>query len=467
MQALARLMTWLLKKLTFGVLLLVAGVACFGLWIFVRDNVDLDLRRSELLRALAGEARKIEAAVADVEARMAQLRTEVAAQERRAVDASRVAREVEVQSSGFGRITLSSEQLAENNARLERMRRMEADSRKRIIELEDLLTRAQWEKDGLQIALGRVALRRDEVAAEVSKVEHYAREAWNRYGRHVVAVVLVYFLGPPLWRLTAFFVVAPFISGRRPARFGSPEAAPPKVETSRAALEVELAPGEVLWIKEKFLQASDEALQKRTRTVLDWRIPFTCAATGLTELIEMRNTSAGEALRATFSSQQDLFVELAVVSVPEGSGMVVRPRFVAGLIGDGRARIRRHWRLFAVQACATGQFRHFEFVGPCRLLLAGGRGVRAEALQRAEGGRLPARRANREATIGFTPGLAYRPVRAETFWAYLRGMNPLFDDLFEGEGVFLCQETSAPDPRRAQTGGGGRFWDGLLRVFGV
>jgi len=77
------------------------------------------------------------------------------------------------------------------------------------------------------------------------------------------------------------------------------------------------------------------------------------------------------------------------------------------------------------------------------------------------------RRTNQDATIGFTPNLDYKPVRAETFWGYYRGMNPLFDDLFSGEGVFLCQEITTE-------GGAGatrKFWsglrDGVLRVFGL
>jgi len=58
-------------------------------------------------------------------------------------------------------------------------------------------------------------------------------------------------------------------------------------------------------------------------------------------------------------------------------------------------------------------------------------------------------------------------VRAETFWSYYRGMNPLFDDLFAGRGVFVLQET-------ATAGAGaraGRFWatvwNGVLKVFGL
>ena len=100
-------------------------------------------------------------------------------------------------------------------------------------------------------------------------------------------------------------------------------------------------------------------------------------------------------------------------------------------------------------------------------MVAGSRGVRAERLADREGETAPARRTNQDATIGFTPNLEYRPVRAETFWSYYRGMNPLFDDLFSGRGVFVLQETA--------TGGGaataGRFWSsvwsGVLKVFGL
>jgi hypothetical protein len=67
-----------------------------------------------------------------------------------------------------------------------------------------------------------------------------------------------------------------------------------------------------------------------------------------------------------------------------------------------------------------------------------GRSVLAERAGQAA----PARRTNQDATIGFTPNLDYRPVSAETFWSYYRGMNPLFDDLFAGRGLFLVQETA-------------------------
>jgi hypothetical protein len=222
-------------------------------------------------------------------------------------------------------------------------------------------------------------------------------------------------------------------------------------------------------VKEKFLQASDEGLGKQTRFVLDWSIPFTSAAAGLVELVEMRHAREAGEYRITLSNGTDPHIEIAEVNVPAGSSLVLRPSFLAGVLqreGE-RLRIRRHWRIFRWQSWVSGQFRFFEFIGPCRLFVAGSRGVRAESLAAREGVPSPARRTNQDATIGFTPNLAYRPVRAETFWSYYRGMNPLFDDLFAGRGLFVLQET-ATEGHAAKAG---RFWssvwNGVLKVFGL
>jgi hypothetical protein len=468
MGTLLRFVSWLLKKVTFGVLLAVLGLASAGLWVFLRDRVDFDLRRSDLVRALTGETARLRAALADVEARMAELRHQITAQEQRAQQADKVAGDLLDLNSGLNRMTADSAQVRENDTRIVAMRQMAEDARREAAALKEKLTRTQWEKDGLEIALGRVEQQRLQVEAEKSKVVHYAREAWERYGRHVLLVVAIYFLGPPLWRIFAYTVIAPGLSRRPPVRLGS-AAALPEVRTSRAALAMTLAPGETLWVKEKYLQASDEGLAKRTRWLLDWRMPLACVATGLVELIEMRHRGESGDQAVTFSSQDNPHLELALVTLPAGSGLILRPRFIAGVIAPagGRLGLRRHWRIFTLQSWVTGQFRYFEFVGPCSLLLAGSRGVRAEILAAAAGAPEPARRVNRDALIGFTPGLGYRPVRAETFWAYLRGRNPLFDDRFEGAGVFLSQENTARDPSEKEPGLGARLWEAWLKCFGL
>lgn len=465
MGAVAKFLAWILRKVTFSILLVLLGLTGFGLWLFLRENVALEMKQQALLRELTGKNQQLRAALANIEARMSGLRTEIPVEENRAREAARIAAQL-ADLNG----SVSDEQRRENERRIAALRETESVARQKAAELQQMLMRTQWEKDGLEIALSHAAAELNHVEAKKSQVLVYAREAWGRYGDYVVIAVIVYFLSPPVLRLIAYFIVAPLISRRAPVRLGRVAEKQPQVVTSGASVDVELEPGDTLWVKENFLQASDEGLLKNTRFLLDWRIPLTCFAAGLKELVEISNAAPEAKLRATFSCQDDAHVELAVVTIPAGSSLVLRPTMLAGLIGPlgrRRAAIRRHWRLFSLQSWATGTFRYFEFVGPCTLLVAGSRGVRAEVLEERAGLDVAARRANQDATLGFTPGLAWRPVRAETFWAYFRGANPLFDDCFEGTGVFLCQQTSArgeaAEARRRMAG----FWGGLLRVFGL
>lgn len=475
MTFLARFLSWGVQKLTFGFVLAVAGLGGFGLWLYVRDHVDFEQLRQDTIRQLTGETGRIREALRDVEVRIDGMQADLTRQQGRAKEAARLRSDLEAENSGLSRLATSREQVRTNDERIVRLREVEAAANAEAAKLTELIQRAGWERDGLRVALGKTEVLLKKTEEERSQIMHYARRAWERYGRYVLGAVVVYFVGPPLWRVTAFFLLAPFISARHAVQIGpaasrEPAELPQLRAGGGASVDILLEPGDVLWVKETFLQASDEGLLKRTRWLLDWRMPFTCLAAGLRELVEMRNAAPEVKLRATFSSQADAHAELAVVAVPAGASLVLRPSYLAGMLGPlGRraAVIRKHWRILSLQSWATGQFRYFEFVGPCTLLLAGSRGVRAEVLEAQPGMPVPGRRANQDATIGFTPGLAYRPVRAETFWAYFRGQNPLFDDLFEGRGVFLCQQTSAKGEAAEQRRALQTFGSALGRIFGL
>ena len=47
-----------------------------------------------------------------------------------------------------------------------------------------------------------------------------------------------------------------------------------------------------------------------------------------------------------------------------------------------------------------------------------------------------------DSIAGFDTRLDYSVRRNETFWHYLRGREPLFDDCFEGEGQYLVSLAS-------------------------
>ena len=466
---LLKLASWLMQKLAAAALIILIALAGYGLWLFLQEEGVFEERRvDQLQRAIAERDRLLDAQTI-IEKRIAEARALIEKQKDNAQRADRIIATLRDLESWWERWFGNREQQAGNVERLHKMEKFKSDTAAKVIELQRLVTQAVTDKDGVEQALRRTNNEVANLEASRSRARHYIVRAWEKTKWWLVIALASYFLGPTFWSLTMYFVIAPLMSRGRPIRLGPDPPVLPEVGESRVSVDAVLHPGEVLRIKEKFLQASDEGIGKRTRFVLDWQIPFTSVACGLIELVEMRNAGKEGDYHVTLSNGEDPHIELAQVSVPAGSSIVLRPSFLAGVLQrDGeRLEIRRHWRIFRWQAWVGGQFRFFEFVGPCRLIVSGSRGVRAERLVDRAPLSSPARRTNQDATIGFTPNLEYRPVRAETFWSYYRGMNPLFDDVFAGRGMFVLQETAT----EGSAAKAGRFWsgvwNGVLKVFGM
>ena len=469
MGILLNFMRWLLGKTAAAGLILALGLGTGGLWLFLKDNVNFEDWRRDVMRTLTGERAHIQSAFEEVTQRLERIKTEIAAERTKADQAGKIIEQLKALESTWDRLVGNSEQQRANAEQRTKMVAFRAAALARVETLQKDYTRTTWERDGLAVALGKKDAELKAAEAKKSKVQHYLEDAWQRSSTWVYLVLALYFFGPTVGKLILYFGVAPLIAGGRAVRLTPELAELPEVATSRVSAEIALQPGERLWVKSRFLQASDEGVERTTKLLLDWRIPFTCVATGLIELLEIKARLGRGEQRVTLSNQANPQSELALLTLPPGAAIVLRPSFLAGVIvpADGKLQLRRRWQLWRWQAWVTLQFRFFEFVGPCRLIVAGSRGVRAERLAERAGNALPARRANQDATVGFTPNLDYRPVRAETFWSYYRGVNPLFDDLFAGRGIFLCQEISAEgDASRAR-----HFWSGLwaalLKIFGL
>jgi hypothetical protein len=488
---------WVVEKFAVGALIVLLAVAGCSAWLYLRNSLNFEAWRQDMMRSINGERSRYQTALAGVQQELAQTATEITRQQDQLRLADRIIGELKDLQSTWDRVFGDREQQAKLATRLADVTARRKEIQAKLDQLQEQYTHKTWERDGLQVAISKVDLRVQAVERQesklVTKAKYYASQTLNYRVGHgrlslpvkgwLVVVLGLYFLGPTAGKVTMFFVIAPFVIRGRPVRLADTTPALPEVGESRVALDVALAPGERLWIREKFLQASDEGLRRKTRYVLDWRIPFTCLAAGLVELIEMANVgapapvlagAAGEdertgEQRLTLSNQADPHSELAVVTLADGASLVVRPSFLAGVVttAGARLRIRRRWQLLRWQAWVTLQFRFFEFVGPCRLILAGSRGIRAENLSLREGPALPARRTNQDATVGFTPNLDYRPVRAETFWSYYRGMNPLFDDLFAGRGIFICQQVATEGDAKQARKFWSAVWTGVMKLFGL
>ena len=292
-----------------------------------------------------------------------------------------------------------------------------------------------------------------------SEMVRYIDNSWSVIKIYLPIALSVVIAGPIVLKLIAFYVFAPIFHWVKPIRFCDKQLPVPLILDRGVSVSLKVKEGEQAWIKESFLQASDESLARKTRFVLNWQIPITCFAAGLIELVEFASEKTSMNGVITASTQEKPDMELSMVEIPENGSVILRPSHLVGLIGSGTVpvSIRRRWSLGRAQSWMTFQFRYFEFLGPCRILISGIRGVRSERILSTEG---KGRRANQDSTIGFTPDLEFGAARAEAFWAYFRGFNPLFDDVFRGEGTFFCQEIS-----KGELSGRVRLWVGLRDAF--
>lgn len=466
MGMLARIGRWLLKKFSGVVLILFLGVGGLALWLYLGDSLAFADRKAEMIALFNGERAKIVEARDESLRRLAALEQSKTKETARMQTAARAAATFEELESSWDRLFGDREQQRSYRERREKMLALKKEAAAKLEELERELRLEGYTRDGLELALGKLDKRIEEVRKSESKVVHYVVGAWRKCRWYVLAAVAGWVLGPLASRALAFYCFAPRIGRGRPIRFAEGPLEMPSVSESSVALDLTLSPGESLCVKERFLQASDESLTKRTRWLFDWRVPFSSLSCGLTEMIELVSEKPGVTPRVTLSMAGDPLTELCVVTLGNGSSLILRPRHIAGvLLPEGtRLGIRRRWVFNRWQSWITFQFRFFEFRGPVRIVLHGLRGIRVEDLRGR--GADAARRANSSAIIAFTPDLDYRPARAETFWAYYRGQNSLFDDVFSGQGLFLCQASA-----KEEEGGGGRFWSGVwqgvLKAFGL
>lgn len=278
-------------------------------------------------------------------------------------------------------------------------------------------------------------------------------------------ILLALLLIPLLWKVTAYYVLAPIVQNSKPIALGEnlTELTKISVTSSHPAQRLDLNHGEVLLTRVDYLQGSMGDFKKGTKWLMDWRYPFSSLAAGLCILTKIQN--AGEqAGDVTLSTQEDATEELAVVEIPAGVSLVFRPNFLIAVChpADNPPRIRSKWVFRKLHAWVNLQFRYLIVDGPTRLVFSAQRGIQVENVSQSALGR----RVNTRLVVAFTPQLDYSPKRAETFVAYLWGKNALFDDYFQGSGTVIQQQVTGGKRNPIA-----RFWESIFgaigKVFGI
>src|SRR4051812_42919891 len=127
MGVLLNLIRWLGQKaVTAGVILGLALVAC-GLWLFLRDNIDFDEWRHDLLRQLTGERAHQQAALEDVHQRLARTTAEIAEEQDQIRQTDKVIAQLKQLDSTWDKLTGDPQQKA-NTERREKLEKSRQDS---------------------------------------------------------------------------------------------------------------------------------------------------------------------------------------------------------------------------------------------------------------------------------------------------------------------------------------------------
>jgi hypothetical protein len=518
----------ILKRVIAGCVIAALGLAAWAWWLCAHDEGDFSRRRAREIASLAAERERAAASEAEAGRRAGALTAELDARQQEVAGAERAVELHRSIESGWRRWTGGREEQALNDRKREEQETIRAEALEQIAALKQELANVMMTRQRDEIALAQLDRRIAAMEAVTSGRGFYAQLVWDggNGGRRAFWFVAFWVVWPVARRFALYYFVAPFVIRRKPLRLskntggtrgvgGEGEVAMVAGEVATGevseAVTVGLRAGEVLCVKPGLVESADAGVSRRRRFWLRARFPIMNIACGLVRMAELRNEHAGAVGRVVLrgvagrgaaerecgemrgrgevrergdgrgcSDVRGRGVGLAVVQVAGGGSLVLRPRYLAGVAHAAEASlvIRSHWRVLSWHAWVTGQFRFFEFAGPCRLIVAGERGMRAETLGPCDDGRRPVRRASVGATIGFTPGLRYRPARAESFWSYCRGLSPLYDDLFIGEGMFFVQETAAGREREQDQGRGRcdkglarRFfadaWRGFQRIFGM
>lgn len=277
------------------------------------------------------------------------------------------------------------------------------------------------------------------------------RHAWT--GLWITVAVIA---APFLFRTVWYYLVAPLAVGAVPLRLAGDLPGTVEVSPATRRLALDMDPGERLLVQSSWLKEYDAAAATK-RTQFIWRLdaPFISYAAGLVELTRVEAREAGA--RVALWGGTDPDSHIATVTLVEHPGIVFRPRNLVALVDrPGGLRLVRRWRLGSLHAWCTLQLRYILLAGTGRVVFQGPGGIEAAVPAGDRRGVSP------ESVAGFDARLAYAVRRNETFWPYLRGREPLFDDLFAGPYCYLVSVAAA-------SGGGPRAesaWSALWEIVG-
>ena len=462
----SQLISWLAGKLVTYVVILALLLAIFV--VKVVPPMVVKYHEKELEKAIA-ELSESRALVGEFAERAKEIGAEIETKKREIDELSRRREKLEKLFDKIWNNLFKREELA---AEKERIAKQEELLKQQILQAEAAREKLRIEGGESEDEVKRRELLRDEKEKQLREIKEMRaaldslmQNEFRQMAFNALLILAAIIIIPLLWKLFAYYVVAPMAQSSKPILLGAdvPGSGSITATPSHPAQRIFLADREVMLTKVDYLQGSMGNFEKKTKWLMDWKYPFSSLAAGLYVLTKIRNIGA-EPGQVTLSTHENATEELAVIEIPEGKSMVFRPHYLVAVthpLGTP-PRIHSKWVFRKIHAWVNLQFRYLTVEGPVKLVFSAQRGVQVEEVLP----NLPGRRVNSHLTAAFSPHLNYSPKRAETFVAYVRGKNALFDDFFQGSGLVIQQQVTG-----GQRNPVARIWEGVFgaigKVFGI
>ena len=301
---------------------------------------------------------------------------------------------------------------------------------------------------------------------------YQAKTAIDKYWKKASAIVFLGLIAPLVSATVSYFGLALLVSNRLGIVVENKLQSGPQIgggqltaqsEASiddQLTLNIRMQEGEVLTVRPEFIGSAPDPFSKSTLWIFNPRRPLMCVTAHLVNMARIRATQRDNVV---LRAPEGEHIHLALVTIPAGEALVVRPRGVIGFLErDGVAlKVRSVWRLLSLQCWMRLQLRFILIDGPGSIIVRGHNGVRVEE---ATGGRAIAQ----SATLAYSAHANYSMTRADTFGGYLSGATPLFKDRFDGDGFYVYEVSPKTTSSRA---GPTRFIqdvaDAILRAVGI
>lgn len=235
---------------------------------------------------------------------------------------------------------------------------------------------------------------------------------------------------PVLLKILLYCLVAPLVEICPPAKRAPEEDEKEKAlqfTPGAAVLDVTLEPGTSLFLRSGDWGKKRSGVLAGTRFMWSWKYPLVSFAAGLCELVEMIPEDGKTGTVTVASPEPDFFVAKIDLN---GTGVVIRPRFLAGFSGE--VKIRTRWS-FHPHDLLSGRIRQIILSGSGSLLVTGAWGVEEAVPAEGQDWRI-----EDGLLLGYSTGAEYSLCRTETFWHYFRGQTTLFDRRIR-RGIFFTQ----------------------------